>query len=35
LHIALAADADVATGRIDTRFLESWLERQFPVPAKA
>ena len=29
LHAALAADADVAAGHIDTRFLESWLATRF------
>ncbi len=30
LHAALAADASVAAGNIDTRFLEGWLPSQFP-----
>ena len=30
LHAALAADASVAAGNIDTRFLEAWLPSQFP-----
>ena len=29
LHRALAVDADVRQGRIDTRFLEPWLEQHF------
>jgi acetyl-CoA carboxylase biotin carboxylase subunit len=29
LHTALAADPDVASGRIHTRFLEGWLETRF------
>ncbi|MGO4836558.1 acetyl-CoA carboxylase biotin carboxylase subunit, partial [Rhizobiaceae sp. 2RAB30] len=29
LHVALAADADVAAGRFHTRFLEGWLETAF------
>jgi acetyl-CoA carboxylase biotin carboxylase subunit len=32
LHAALAADADVAAGRFHTRFLEGWLEINFPQP---
>lgn len=32
LHMALAEDVDVASGAIDTRFLEAWLERRFPPP---
>ena len=34
LHAALAADAAVASGAIDTRFLEGWLEHAFPAPTK-
>ena len=34
LHVELAEDVDVANGNIDTRFLEAWLERRFPAPAK-
>ena len=34
LHAALAADAAVASGAIDTRFLEGWLEHVFPAPTK-
>ncbi|KXU38272.1 acetyl-CoA carboxylase biotin carboxylase subunit [Ventosimonas gracilis] len=33
LHAALAADAEVAAGRFHTRFLESWLEVNFPQPS--
>ncbi len=33
LHVALAEDVDVINGDIDTRFLEGWLERRFPIPA--
>ncbi len=29
LHHKLAADPDVCAGRIDTKFLESWIEREF------
>lgn len=29
VHARLAADPDVAAGRVDTRFLESWLERTY------
>ena len=32
LHLALAADEDVAAGRVHTRFLEAWLEARFPAP---
>ena len=34
LHMALAADVDVANGAIDTQFLEAWLERRFPLQPK-
>ncbi|MBK8958718.1 MAG: acetyl-CoA carboxylase biotin carboxylase subunit [Proteobacteria bacterium] len=34
LHAALAADAEVAAGNIDTRFLEGWLGTAFPPPTK-
>ncbi|WP_315834025.1 acetyl-CoA carboxylase biotin carboxylase subunit [Bradyrhizobium prioriisuperbiae] len=35
LHAALAVDPDVAYGRVDTRFLERWLENRFTAPAGA
>jgi acetyl-CoA carboxylase biotin carboxylase subunit len=35
LHAALAADAEVAAGRFDTRFLEKWLETKFAAPGSA
>ena len=31
LHRELAADPDVTAGRVDTRFLEPWIERHFAV----
>lgn len=34
LHMALAADVDVAHGAIDTQLLEAWLERRFPLQPK-
>ena len=35
LHAALARDAAVAAGEIDTRFLEPWLATHFAPPARA
>ncbi len=32
LHQALARDAEVAAGRVHTRFLEPWLEQHFAAP---
>ena len=32
LHRSLADDADVIAGRVDTRFLEPWIERHFTQP---
>jgi acetyl-CoA carboxylase, biotin carboxylase subunit len=32
MHRALAEDADVIAGNVDTRFLEPWIERHFAQP---